>query len=101
MVTGPHGEPVEAVRIKAEDINEVRVSRVLSIWTGPDGVFRVLAPDGSYYLSLTGKEGELGFYGPEGFTRGVSNATPIEIAGRDVTGIEIRLPSLPSTEANL
>ena len=61
-----------------------------------DGTFEVLYGDGTFVLRIYTWKDEvwhlLGYYGESGFTPHEAQAASIEVAGADVTGIEIRLP---------
>ena len=69
---------------------------------GPDGRGRVAVPDGRYVLEISEyrfrqSHRRLGWYGGEtGFTTDRAEATVIEVAGTDHTGLEIHLPANPA-----
>ena len=95
-VTGPDGEPLEGVLIKATDVKSEKYGGVgISHYdvTAPDGRFHISVQDDSYFLFIV-KEGcdIVGAYGPGGFTRSPNNGTPVQVDGADVTSIEIKLP---------
>ena len=61
-----------------------------------DGTFYIVHQNGTFTLRVEVRKGDawnhIGWYGEGGFTTDRKQATPIEIDGADVTGIEIRLP---------
>ena len=71
--------------------------------TGQDGTFEIRLLEGwpgSLILGIYADEvawpcGQLGYYGPGGFTTQREAATRVEVGDADVTGIEIRLPASP------
>ena len=99
---GPGDEPLQGVRVSL-------VGEDFWSWgeTGEDGAFVIPVPDGSSGPSVlsihaggAGECGWLGYHGPDGITTARTQATRVEIADGNVTGIEIRLPVKPeSTDA--
>ena len=101
-VLGPDGEPVLGIGIGLFD-------SVSGFWprewgdTGQDGTFEIRLLEGwpgSLILGIYADEvawpcGQLGYYGPGGFTTQREAATRVEVGDADVTGIEIRLPASP------
>ena len=88
------GEPVEGLRVSL-------VAETFWSWseTGRDGTFEIRLPEGSSAPSIlsihagdAGDCGWLGYHGPDGVTTVRTQATRVEIADGNVTGIEIRLP---------
>ena len=94
VALGLDGEPVEGLRVSL-------VAETFWSWgeTGRDGTFEIRLPEGSSGPSIlsihaggAGDCGWLGYHGPDGVTTARTQATRVEIAGGNVTGMEIRLP---------
>ncbi len=99
-VTGPNGEPLEGVLIRAQDVRTDRYGGVsISNYdiTARDGSFLIRVPDESYFL-LVGNDdcNYVGAYESGGFTQYTNEGTPVQVDGSDVTGIEIILPDDPN-----
>ena len=93
-VLGPGGESSEGLWVSL-------IADTFWGWgeTGRDGTFEIRLPEGSSGSSILsihsgdlGDCGWRGYYGPGGFTTQRNRATKVEVAGANVTGIEIRLP---------
>ena len=104
VVLGPDGKPVEDWRIDIEAYPEgsqhVFGLREDATNEGFSGDFTSQLPDGTYVLALVTRcpEGwvDLGWYGGEtGFTTSDEEAASVVVAGEDIEGLVIRLPSLP------
>ena len=94
VALGLDGEPVEGLRVSV-------VAETFWSWgeTGRDGIFEIRLPEGSSGPSIlsihageAGDCGWLGYHGPDGVTTARPQATLVETADGNVTGIEIRLP---------
>ncbi|MCY3880553.1 MAG: hypothetical protein OXG61_00350 [Chloroflexi bacterium] len=104
-VLGPDGKPVEDWRIDIEAYPEgsqhVFGLREDATNEGFSGDFTSRLPDGTYVLALVtrcpgGSWVDLGWYGGEsGFTASDTEAAHVVVAGEDIEGLVIRLPSLP------
>ena len=68
------------------------------VLTGRDGTFALRAPQGVREVVGIGipECGNVGSYGPAGFTTVLSEASWVELGATDVTGIEVRLPASPT-----
>ena len=96
-VLGPDGEPATGIGLwlwgGSTDNSKFEGSTA-------DGTFDLDHQDGTFTLQIYAWEGEgwrlVGWYGEGGFTSEPDQATVIEVAGADVTGIEIRLPADPA-----
>ena len=95
VALGLDGGPVEGLRVSL-------VAEAFWSWgeTGRDGTFEVRLPEGSSGPSIlsihaggAGDCGWLGYHGPGGVTTARTQATRVEIADGNVTGIELRLPA--------
>ena len=65
--------------------------------TGPDGVFHIWAPTGSFRLDLYAGGGCVGYYdGSTSITTNRNAAARVIVDDASVKGIEIRLPKLPA-----
>ena len=88
-VLGPSGDPV-GVWVGAFDQWS---------FSGDDGLFELRLPEGSGGSSPLFVEvpecGNVGFYGPGGFTTRFADAWQLEIGGVNEAGIVIRLPAEP------
>ena len=94
VALGLDGEPVEGLRVSL-------VAETLWSWaeTGRDGTFEIRLPEGSSGPSIlsihaggAGDCGWLGYHSPDVITNLRAQATRVEIADGNVTGVEIRLP---------
>ena len=90
-VVGPDGEVMEGIGVVA-----------LQFWrwgtSGADGTFEIRLLEGTTGMPVLGIYadcGQVGYYGPNGFTTSREDATGIEIGEGNVTGIVIRLPAEP------
>ena len=90
-VVGPDGEVMEGIGVVA-----------LPFWrwgtSGVDGTFEIRLLEGTTGIAVLGIHadcGQVGYYGPNGFTTSREDATGIEIGEGNVTGIVIRLPAEP------
>ncbi len=66
--------------------------------SGVDGTFEIRLLEGTTGMDVLGIYadcGQVGYYGPNGFTTSRDDATEIEIGEGNVTGIAIRLPAEP------
>ena len=93
VVLGPDGGPlpgIEATLFRRDGLHE-------GAWTGDDGAFFIVAPDGSYEIRLYSDSCLLGVYGGDGARwTGEGRPPTITVAdAADVTGIVIRLPDTP------
>lgn len=99
-VTGPDGEPMEGVLIRAidvatEDYGGIEISNY--DFTGPDGSYLIRLPDETYYVFVGNDECDyVGAYGPGGYIKYTSEGSHVELDGADVTGIDIELPGDPN-----
>ena len=88
-VLGPDGRPVAEVWIGG-----------FGDWsyTGRDGIFSIRQHKSTIFdvLSVGVECGPLGYYGPNGFTALLTEATVLERGPTDATGLEIRLPASPA-----
>lgn len=104
VVLGPDGKPVEDWRIDIEAYPEgsqhvfgLREDATNQRFSGD---FTSRLPDGTYALALVtrcpGSWVDLGWYGGEnGFTANAAEAAHVVVAGENIEGLVIRLPSLP------
>ena len=90
-VVGPDGEVMEGIEVVA-----------LPFWrwgaSEADGTFEIRLLEGTTGMPVLGIHadcGQVGYYGPNGFTTSREDATAIEIGEGNVTGIAIRLPAEP------
>ena len=90
-VVGPDGEVMEGIGVVA-----------LPFWrwggSEADGTFEIRLLEGTTGMPVLGIHadcGQVGYYGPNGFTTSREDATAIEIGEGNVTGIAIRLPAEP------
>ena len=90
-VVGPDGEVMEGIGVVA-----------LPSWrwgtSEADGTFEIRLLEGTTGMPVLGIHadcGQVGYYGPNGFTTSREDATEIEIGEGNVTGIAIRLPAEP------
>ena len=88
-VVGPDGEVMEGIEVVA-----------LPFWrwgtSEADGAFEIRLLEGTTGMPVLGIHadcGQVGYYGPNGFTTSREDATEIEIGEGNVTGIAIRLPA--------
>ena len=91
-VTGPNNQPLEGLFLRAWGGSW---DNSADAWTGEDGAFAIVVPDGSFALQVyAGGEGctFIGWYGPGGFTTLWEDVTRIEVDGESVLDIVVRLP---------
>ena len=92
-VLGPDGEPLEGIGVWVwgGSYENSTIER-----SAPDGTFDIAHQNGTFTLRIYTWKDEvwhlLGYYGKTGFTPREEQAASIEVAGADVSGIEIRLP---------
>ena len=110
VVTGPAGEPVAAydphtwtgVQVKVIPYPYQVTRRRIDGFVERDGVTRAVVTDGRYMLEIIEHRGfgdssrRIGWAGSGGFTSSREEVLPIDVAGDDVAGIEIRLPAAPA-----
>ena len=97
-VLGPDGEPATGIGLWlwGSSTDDSRFGG-----SSADGTFDLDHQDGTFTLQIYAWEGEgwrhIGWYGgATGFTTDRAEATVIEVAGADVTGLEIRLSADPA-----
>lgn len=96
-VRGPDQEPLEGIDVRLWRLSGRAVLGSLAgNRTGPDGVFAVDAPRGSYRLELTtevdgGEECRLGHFGPDGRRAPAGAVTQLSVSTEDVAGFDITL----------
>ena len=92
-VLGPDGTPLAGIGVWVwgGSYENSKIER-----SAPDGTFDIAHQNGTFVLRIYSWEDEawrfLGYYGKGGFTPHEAQAAEIEVAGADVSGIEIRLP---------
>ena len=90
-VVGPDGEVMEGIGVVALPSSRWGTSEA-------DGTFEIRLLEGTTGMPVLGIHadcGQVGYYGPNGFTTSREDATEIEIGEGNVTGIVIRLPAEP------
>ena len=96
-VTGPDGQPLEGVLIRAVDVKSNTLGGVEIKYedeTAADGSFHIGVSDNVYYLLIGNDDCNfVGAYRAVGFTQSIGMRTPVEVDGADVMGIEIKLPA--------
>jgi hypothetical protein len=110
-VVDENGDPVQGANVESVPVSKdapmaIRFVGLPGGWTDDRGEFRISGGPGKFYLKATplgnygpGREiradgSAEGMYGPTYYpsAAGTDRATPVEaVAGRDITGIEIRL----------
>lgn len=93
VVLGPDGEPLQGILAQLQRQDHLNEGTA----TDADGAFSIIAPDGSYELTLYDDSCWLGVYGGDGARwTGEGQPPTITVADvTDVTGIVIRLPDTP------
>ena len=96
-VTGPDGQPLEGVLIRAVDVKSNTLGGVEIKYedvTAADGSFYIGVSDNVYYLLIGNDDCNfVGAYRAVEFTQSIGMRTPVEVDGADVMGIEIKLPA--------
>ena len=94
-VVGPNNQPLEGILLWAW---AGRTENSGNATTGEDGSFAIVVPDGSFTLDVYAP-GEgcnfVGWHGPRGLTTVREDATRIEVDGKSVVDIVVRLPDHP------
>ena len=110
VVTGPAGEPVAAfdrdtwtgVQVKVIPYPYRATRGRFDGFVEGGGVARAVVTDGQYMLEIIEHRGfgdasrRIGWGGSGGFTSSRHEVIPIDVAGGDVGGIEMRLPAAPA-----
>ena len=101
VVLGPDQEPMEGIDVHLHSRSSDHMAPWTGEATGPDGLFTIEAPRGSYRLELsTELEGGgtcgLGNYGTDGRRAPAAAVTRHELEAGGIGGIAIVLPDFPS-----
>ena len=89
VVLGPAGEPVSGVHallLRQDGLTE-------GDGTAADGAFSIVAPSGSYYLSLHHGGCQLGWLGPDGHVTRVEAVLLQVVGGETGESVNVRLPA--------
>ena len=101
IVLGPDQQPLEGIDARLWRRSGSVYVAPRTGKTGPDGVFAVEVPQGTYRLQLTtrvegGRECPLGYFGPDGKRAPAGAVTQFSVGTEDIAGLTIALIEPPS-----